>query len=104
MTYNWKQADSKIGLHDCRMHDRVQFSGYIKNLNKIATQRSGWDFERKNYGVSELWTLGRSEGYEVSSDVVGVDWGVGPPVPIPNTEVKHTFADNTCRVTGRKDR
>ena len=54
--------------------------------------------------MSELWTLGRSEGYEVSSDVVGVDWGVGPPVPIPNTEVKHTFADNTCRVTGREDR
>ena len=36
--------------------------------------------------------------------IVGVDWGVGPPVPIPNTEVKHTFADNTCRVTGREDR
>ena len=80
------------------------FQGISKNLNKIATQRSGWDFERKNYGVSELWTLGRSEGYEVSSDAVGVDWGVGPPVPIPNTEVKHTFADNTCWVTGREDR
>ena len=38
------------------------------------------------------------------SNKVGVDWGVGPPVPIPNTEVKHTFADNTCRVTGREDR
>ena len=36
--------------------------------NKIATQRSGRDFERKNYGVSELWTLGRSERYVVSSD------------------------------------
>ena len=36
--------------------------------------------------------------------IVGVDWGVGPPVPIPNTEVKHTFADNTCWVTGREDR
>ena len=38
------------------------------------------------------------------SDAVGVDWGVGPPVPIPNTEVKHTFADNTLRVTAREDR
>ena len=38
------------------------------------------------------------------SDEVGVDWGVGPPVPIPNTEVKHTFADNTLRVTAREDR
>ena len=54
--------------------------------------------------MNELWTLGRSEGYEVCSDAVGVDWGVGPPVPIPNTEVKHTLADNTYRVTGREDR
>ena len=54
--------------------------------------------------MSELWALDRSERYKVRSDEVGVDWGVGPPVPIPNTEVKHTFADNTCRVTGREDR
>ena len=54
--------------------------------------------------MNELWTLGRSEGYEVCSDAVGVDWGVGPPVPIPNTEVKHTFAENTCRVTDWEDR
>ena len=35
---------------------------------------------------------------------VGVDWGVGPPVPIPNTEVKHTFADDTCWVTDWENR
>ena len=35
---------------------------------------------------------------------VGVDWGVGPPVPIPNTEVKHISADDTCRATGRENR
>ena len=35
---------------------------------------------------------------------VGVDWCVGPPVPIPNTEVKHAFADDTCRATGRENR
>ena len=38
------------------------------------------------------------------SDEVGVDWGVGPPVPIPNTEVKHTFADDTCWVTDWENR
>ena len=43
-------------------------------------------------------------GYIKVSETVGVDWGVGPPVPIPNTEVKHTFADNTLRVTAREDR
>ena len=35
---------------------------------------------------------------------VGIDCCEGPPVPIPNTEVKLICADNTCRVTGRKDR
>ena len=29
---------------------------------------------------------------------------MGPPVPIPNTEVKHTYADDSCRVTGRENR
>ena len=36
--------------------------------------------------------------------IVGVDCGEGPPVPIPNTEVKLTRAHNTCRVTCREDR
>ena len=49
-----------------------------------------------------LWALDRSERYEACFDEVGVDWGVGPPVPIPNTEVKHTFADNTLPT--REDR
>ena len=35
---------------------------------------------------------------------VGVDWREGPPVPIPNTEVKLTFAEDTCRVTDRENR
>ena len=35
---------------------------------------------------------------------VGIDCCEGPPVPIPNTEVKLTCADNTWRVTARKDR
>ncbi len=35
---------------------------------------------------------------------VGVFSGEGPPVPIPNTEVKLTCADNTCLVTDREDR
>ena len=35
---------------------------------------------------------------------VGVSYGEGPPVPIPNTEVKLTRADNTWLVTAREDR
>ena len=37
------------------------------------------------------------------SDIVGIDCDEGPPVPIPNTEVKLIRADNTCRVTCRED-
>ena len=35
---------------------------------------------------------------------VGVFNGEGPPVPIPNTAVKLTSADNTCLETDREDR
>ena len=35
---------------------------------------------------------------------VGVDCGEGPPVPIPNTEVKLICAENTCLETDREDR
>ena len=35
---------------------------------------------------------------------VGIDCGEGPPVPIPNTEVKLTYADDSCLVTGRENR
>ena len=37
-------------------------------------------------------------------NIVGVFNGEGPPVPIPNTEVKLTSADNTCLETDREDR
>ena len=36
--------------------------------------------------------------------IVGVSNGEGPPVPIPNTEVKLTSVDNTLRATVREDR
>ena len=41
---------------------------------------------------------------EEPSTRVGIDCSEGPPVPIPNTEVKLTCADNTWRATAREDR
>ena len=35
---------------------------------------------------------------------VGVDDAEGPPVPIPNTEVKLSGAEDTWLVTAREDR
>ena len=39
-----------------------------------------------------------------SLKIVGVFNGEGPPVPIPNTEVKLTSAENTCLATDWEDR
>ena len=35
---------------------------------------------------------------------VGADCGEGPPVPIPNTEVKLTCAEDTWRAAARENR
>ena len=43
-------------------------------------------------------------GFQGVSWIVGADWCEGPPVPIPNTEVKLTCAEDTCRVTDRENR
>ena len=40
---------------------------------------------------------------EADFDEVGVNDGEGPPVPIPNTEVKLTGGENTCLATDRED-
>ena len=37
-------------------------------------------------------------------NAVGVFNDEGPPVPIPNTEVKLIGADDTCLATGRENR
>ena len=41
-------------------------------------------------------------GYD--PEIVGADGGEGTPVPIPNTAVKLTCADNTWLVAAREDR
>ena len=43
-------------------------------------------------------------GHSLEKKIVGVDSGEGTPVPIPNTEVKLTCADNTWLVTAREDK
>ena len=45
-----------------------------------------------------------AKGKEVFSDIVGVFNGEGPPVPIPNTEVKLTGAEDTRMEASREDR
>ena len=54
--------------------------------------------------MSEHLALAGCERYGACSDAVGVDYREGPPVPIPNTEVKLVCADNSMRVTACEDR
>ena len=42
--------------------------------------------------------------FNVLGHIVGVDYSEGPPVPISNTEVKLTGADNTWLETAREDK
>lgn len=39
-----------------------------------------------------------------ANKTVGVDCGEGPPVPIPNTEVKLACAEDTRREAARKNK
>ena len=44
-------------------------------------------------------------GFEgANPQIVGVDCDEGPPVPIPNTEVKLICAEDTCLETDRENR
>ena len=72
----------------------LQYAG--ANLAPLASLFSfqGASLERKRKPIER----------EESSDIVGVFNGEGPPVPIPNTEVKLTGAENTCLATDREDR
>ena len=55
------------------------------------------------YAIRSGNTFDIKDGEEPSEEV-GIDCGEGPPVPIPNTEVKLICADDSCRATGRENR
>ena len=59
-----------------------------------------------NIGSNPVWVtkLSQLERAWIYKRIVGFDCDEGPPVPIPNTEVKLVCADDSCRVTGRENR
>ena len=58
-----------------------------------------------NIGSNPVWVTTKKLKNTVNSiNIVGIDCDEGPPVPIPNTEVKLICADNTWRATAREDR
>ena len=51
-----------------------------------------------------LWYYIRVVRNDGKKQIVGVDCREGPPVPIPNTEVKLAGAEDTWLVTARENR
>ena len=56
-------------------------------LNRIKTQRSGFDPERRCDEMSEKWLLSRCEGYAVRIDEVSAK--LQAPVIVDRTKVQH---------------
>ena len=72
--------------------------GGLSRPNREFDSPSGhhpFDVPKKSFNIEYLAT---------AIYIVGVFSGEGPPVPIPNTAVKLTCAENTCLETGREDR
>ena len=67
--------------------------------NEVGRRRRGGATERASIRRQPDARLS-----EVRDDEVGVDYGEVPPVPIPNTEVKLTCADDTWLETARENR
>ena len=59
---------------------------------------------RKNAGGLVKKFIATLFSFEGAGPAVGVNDGEGPPVPIPNTEVKLTGAENTCLATDWENR
>ncbi len=61
---------------------------------------------REDRSMRTLWESLRFPLKQICSYTrkVRVNIAEGPPVPIPNTEVKLCYADNTCLETSREDR
>ncbi len=84
-----------------------QFHFGEEEPHRSETQRSGFGSERRSNEAIRSFRVpygNRGNGVsEVCDDEVGVNDDEGPPVPIPNTEVKLVGGDNTCLATDRED-
>ena len=91
-----------LDVYDIRAKEKIKklkftIDKHIHLCQNIFTPRDyGW-FELSFQKTACIY-------YVMSCQTVGVDCGEGPPVPIPNTEVKLACAENTRREAARKDK
>ena len=64
---------------------------------------SYWEVMKQTENIS-IEIFYNWSNYEVIVKLVRDDSGEVPPVPMPNTEVKLTNAENTCLATGWEDK
>ena len=99
---------SNATLIDMAKKRPTNMTGF-KRVSGVGEMKASW------YGKEFLKVLKKQLTNEYSGGIiteligstpiqVGIDCGEGPPVPIPNTEVKLTYADDSCLVTGRENR
>ncbi len=74
----------------------------------VTNMKRRFMLERRNGEVirsirRQPQATGGNGGNEADFDEVGAYDGEGPPVPIPNTEVKLIGGENTCLATDRED-
>ena len=76
--------------------DEGQRERNLREMNVVQFSRikNSWD---------EVWSEHTWEGMLERAYEVGVTNAEGPPVPIPNTEVKLCSGDNTSREAARED-
>ena len=77
---------------------------YIKEMRDISKKQRKSKFFEKSACIFIRIVVSYSSSREDRQRKVGVDYDEGPPVPIPNTEVKLASADNTWLETAREDR
>ena len=89
-----------------------EFDSPTGHQKPLVSEKKGLDFKSRICYNSLRWKSGKEKkGPSVSfvyfsfkGKVVGVDCSEGPPVPIPNTEVKLTCAENTWLATAWENR
>ena len=83
-----------------------------QNIYSIGKMKMGYIYEMKEFAkffeksacIFGMTVVIYMSSRENRQRQVGVDYDEGPPVPIPNTEVKLARADNTWLETAREDR
>ena len=87
----------RLARKDDRSYDACSYA-QLRGSKKIFLKRKFALDKSGNSAIIQTLPLA------AINESVGVDWPEGPPVPIPNTEVKLRCVDDSMRVTACENR